>query len=225
MELYVAICQSSPLFMGVGQDALIPLLTCLQASKRTFARDSVIFAAGESASRLGIVLTGRVNTVHEDVFGARSILGSMGPGELFADAFCCTRERTLPVSIVAQSDSTVLLIEIERILHTCAHACEQHRLLTENLVHLLAEKYVSLNRKLLHLSGRTTRRKLLSYLAARAADENGAPFTIPFNRQELADYLFLDRSGLSAEWSRLKREGVLTELPGGRYALVAEAGE
>lgn len=110
---------------------------------------------------------------------------------------------------MAQVDSEVLLIDIQLILHTCAQACKQHQHLSENLVHVLAEKYVTLNQKLIHLSGRTTRRKLLSYFSEQVKLSNSNSFTIPFNQQELADYLFIERSGLSTEINKLKKEGVL----------------
>lgn len=185
------------------------LLQCLQAQKRTYAKGNHIFAEGETATQLGIVLKGRINTVYEDAFGGHSIIGTVEPGQLFCDAFACTKDQRMPVSVMAQADSIVLLIRIELILHTCGHACRQHQRLCENLVHILAEKYVSLNQKIIHLSGRSTRRKLLSYLSERMRLSGGDPFEIPFNQQELADYLFIDRSGLSTEWNRLKKEGIL----------------
>lgn len=208
MDRYFELYADNALFQGVEEAELLPLLDCLAAQRREYARGEAVFSEGEAATRLGIVLEGRINTVYEDYFGGSSIIGSMGPGELFCDAFACAPDNRLPVGVRAQTDSTVLLIDIDRILHTCAHACKQHRRLSENLVRILAEKYIALSRKLVHLSFRTTRRKLLSYLSERQRMAGGA-FTIHFNRQELADYLFVERSGLSTEWNRLKREGVL----------------
>ena len=209
MESYLDLYTQTPLFAGVEPQELLPLLECLQAQKRTCPKGTAIFAEGDPAHTLGIVLTGRVNTVYEDLLGGRSIIGAMKPGQLFCDAFACSTEQRMPVSVVAQVDSAVLLIDIQRVLHTCVHACRQHQRLTENLLHILADKYVALNLKMIHLSGRTTRRKLLSYLSEQMRLAGGGPFAVPFNQQELADYLFTDRSGLSTEWNRLKKEGVL----------------
>ena len=212
---------ASPLFANIQQDFLWPLLTCLQVQKHRYHKGQFVFSAGEKVTRLGLVLSGRVNTVSEDLFGNRAIIWSMGPGQLFCDAFSCTNSQSLPVSIVAQTDSEVLLIEVDKILHTCSQNCPPHKLLTENLVQILAEKYATLNQKVVHLSGRTTRRKLLSYFSEQAQRAGGQPFTIPFNQQELADYLFLERSGLSTELNRLKKEGKL-EKKGSRFILHAQ---
>ncbi len=200
-----------PLFHGMGEGELISLLECLQAQKRSYAKGEHILPVGSSADKLGIVLSGHVNTVYEDAIGGRSIIGSFGPGQPFGDAFSCSTQQVLPVSIVADTDSTVALIAIDRILHTCEKDDRQHQLLMENLVRILADKYVAISRKMVHLSGRTTRRKLLSYLSEQMRLAGGNPFAIPYNRQELADYLFVDRTGLSVEWNRLKKQGLLLE--------------
>ena len=204
----------NPLFAGIREDEMPALLECLQARKRSYAKGQRIMSAGSAADRLGIVLSGHISTIYEDAVGGRSIIGSFAPGQLFCDAFSCSTQQAMPVSVVAETDSTVALIPVARILRTCGEEYPQHRRLMENLVHMLADKYVAISRKMVHLSGRTTRRKLLSYLSEQMRLAGGGPFTIPFRRQELADYLFVDRTGLSAEWSRLKKEGVLAEKDG-----------
>ena len=201
----------NPLFSGIGEDELAPLLAALSAQERAFAKGRQILSAGSAADKLGLVLSGQVDTVYEDAIGGRSIISTFGPGQLFGDAFSCSTQQVLPVSIVAATDSVVVLIGIDRILHIREKDARQYQLLMENLLHILADKYVAISRKMVHLSGRTTRRKLLSYLSEQMRLAGGNPFTLPFNRQELANYLFIDRTGLSAEWSRLKRQGLLLE--------------
>lgn len=218
MEHFVELYQKCPLFCGVPQAELLPLLECLQAQKRTFPKSALIFPAGKVLNQLGIVLTGRIDTVYEDLMGGRSIIDTVEAGRLFGEAFACTEDQVLPVSIVAQTESTVLLIDVTRILHTCAASCLQHQLLCENMIHILASEYTAMNRKVIHLSGRTTRRKLLSYLSEQMRLAGGNPFFVPFTQQELADYLFIERSGLSTEWNRLKKDGLLQE-ESGRYLL------
>ena len=211
---------AGPLFAGIPSESILPLLTCLQAQKRRYNKGQVIFHAGEKTTKLGVVLQGRVNTVCEDLFGNRAIIWSIGPNQLFCDAFSCTASQLLPVSIVTQCDSVVLMLEIDRILQLCNQNCPDHQRLMANLIPILAEKYTTLIQKVVHLSGRTTRRKLLSYFSEQAREAGGQPFTIPFNQQELADYLFLERSGLSVELNRLKREGKL-EVKDGCFILHA----
>ena len=200
----------SPLFSGVEEKDLAPLLKCLLAQERAYPRGSRIVAEGDRVAQLGIVLTGRVYTVYEDSFGGRSILASLGPGQNFCDAYSCTAAQRAPVSVEAKTDCTVLMIEASRILSPGGVSCEQHQRLLENLVQLLAEKYAAMSRKLIHLSGRTTRRKLLSYLSEQMQLAGRNPFPMPYTQQEIADDLFTDRSGLSTEWNRLKKEGILS---------------
>lgn len=211
MEKNPAAFLRSPLFSGIGESELVPLLDRLDAQERFCAKGKMILSSGSAADRFGIVLSGQVDTVYEDVIGGRSIIGTFGPGQLFGDAFACSAQQVLPVSIVADADSVVVLIAMDRILRIRETDARQYQLLMENLLRILADKYVAISRKMVHLSGRTTRRKLLSYLSEQMRLAGGNPFTIPFNRQELADYLFIDRTGLSAEWSKLKQQGLLSE--------------
>ncbi len=209
-----AVLLRNPLFSGISESELLPLLDSLAAKEKFYAKGKRMLPAGSAADKIGIVLSGQVNTVYEDVIGGRSIIGTFGPGQLFGDAFACSAQQVLPVSVVADTDSTVVLISIDRILHIREKDARQYQLLMENLLRILADKYVAISRKMVHLSGRTTRRKLLSYLSEQMRLSGGNPFTIPFNRQELADYLFIDRTGLSAEWSKLRQQGLLTEEKG-----------
>lgn len=212
---------ASPLFFNIPLDLLWPLLTYLQVQKRNYHKGQFLCHVGEKITRLGVVIKGRINTVSEDLFGNRAIIWSMGAGQIFCDAFSCTRSQLLPVSLVAQTESQVFLLDIDRILHTCGQSCLHQEQLKENIIHILAEKYVTLSKKVVHLSGRTTRRKLLSYFSEQAQNADGKPFTIPFNQQELADYLFLERSGLSMELNRLKKEGKV-EFKNGCFILHAQ---
>lgn len=224
MEKYLELYRQNPLFEGVDEAALVPLLNCLRARKRVFVRGEVLFAADEPARMVGIVASGRVQTVYEDVLGRRGVISYFEPGQLVCDAFSCTRDQMPTVDITAQTDCSVLLMDTEAVLHTCSKSCTQHLLVIENLVHILAEKYVGLSRKVLHLSARTTRDKLLSYFLERSKLAGGALFSVPYSQQELADYLFIDRSGLSTELNKLKKEGVLCG-ENGMYTLNTQACE
>ena len=214
MENYLSLLEANPLFDSISREDLPNLLHCLQARERSYAKGEVLFAEGQTISQLGVIISGRVNTVYDDLFGNRSILGVMEAGQLFCDAFCCASDNRAPVSVTAQTECRALLIQAELVLHTCAHSCRQHQRLAENLVHILADKYLAQSRKMIHLSEKTTRQKLLSYLSEQLRRAGGNPFPLPFNRQELADYLFVDRSGLSVQWNLLKKQGILQEHQG-----------
>ena len=215
-----SICAECPLFENIAAGDIPSLLDCLHAVSSKYSRGAYLFHAGERVSQLGIVLSGIVHVESTDILGNRSIISYMNPGQLFCDAYSSTRDQFLPVDIAAQTDCSVLLIETKRLLHFCAEGNRYHEQLSENLIHLLAQKFVDLGCKVVHLAGRTTRGKLLSYLSEQFMLSCGKPFPIPLTQQELADYLFVDRSGMSTELNRLIREGTLVNL-GGLYTLTS----
>lgn len=211
MENFKKLIEENPLFAHIPKEQLPDLLKCLQAKTQTYKKGEILFAADQKISQLGIVLDGMVHTSSTNFLGDRSIISYMNPGQLFCDAYSSTTDSVLLVDIVAQTDCTVLLIETKRLLHTCAISQPYHAQMQENLIHLLAQKFVDLGCKVIHLSGRATRRKLLSYLSEQYRFSCGKPFALPFTQQELADYLFVERSGLSLEFNKLKKAGIVKE--------------
>lgn len=220
MEQYLDVFADNPLFAHIDREDLIELLCCLQAQKRGYKKGAFMFHADQKITLLGIVLSGTVRTESTDVLGERSIISFMGPGQLFCDAYSSTDAQVLLVDVIAQTDCIVMLIETRRLFLECSGTQKYRARLNENLIHILARKYVDLGCKVIHLSGRTTRRKLLSYLSEQFRFSQGKPFSIPFNQQELADYLFVERSGLSTELNKLKKEGILVSSDG-LYSLKA----
>lgn len=168
-----------------------------------------VFREGDPATHVGMVLSGAVRMVREDFYGNRSIVAHIGPAELFGETYACAGIASLPISVVADEDSQVLLMDCRRITTSCCNACEFHNRMVFNLLRLVATKNLVFDQKIQVTSKRTTREKLMTYLLDQAKLQGGNIFTIPFDRQELADYLEVDRSGLSAEISKLRREGVL----------------
>lgn len=206
---YLPVLQKCPLFRDIAPSELPALLTCLGAKTVTADRRDTVLREGEPARFVGVVLEGGVQILQEDYFGNRSILGLAGPGELFGESFACAGADSLPVSVTASLDSVLLLVDCRRILSPCEKACGFHRIILSNLMQIMARKNLAFHQKLQITSRRTTREKLLAYLNLQAKLHGSAAFSIPFDRQELADYLGVDRSGLSAELGRLRNEGVL----------------
>ena len=192
---------SSPLFRDIAPADLASLLDCLDARERAYEKGAWLLRRGERTDRLGLVLSGTVHILREDFWGSRSIVGLAGPGEIFAESYALAGE-PLEVSVLAASDARVLLLRVETALTGCGQ-------LTRNLTALLAEKNLTLTRKMRHMARRTTREKLLSYLSAQALRSGGPEFDIPMDRQQLADYLAVDRSAMSAALGKLRDEGVL----------------
>lgn len=200
--------KSGPLFAGISEEGVDQVLACLSARPRHFDKQAMLLRAGD-APVMGIVLAGSVHILQEDFWGNRSLLGRAGPGDLFAEAFACAGVLRLPVSVEACEPTDVLLLDAGRLSAVCPAACPHHVQMIRNLLRLMAEKNVGLARKVEHMARRTTRDKLLSYLSAEARRSGGSAFSIPFNRQQLADYLAVDRSAMCSELSRLRDEGLL----------------
>ncbi|MBQ8504478.1 MAG: Crp/Fnr family transcriptional regulator [Clostridia bacterium] len=209
MKKYMEILRSCPLFDGIGNENLTSMLACLGGRTAFFSKKETVIAEGSEADCIGIVLSGTLQIEMNDYFGNRTILGTASPSELFGEAFACADLKAIPVNVVAVRDSEVLFIEKQRIAHPCSNACDFHRRIIYNLLKIVAEKNLMLQQKAQITAKRTTREKLTAYLLSQAKRNNSHSFDIPFNRQELADFLQVDRSGLSAEISKMKKEGII----------------
>lgn len=209
MEKYTEILQSCPLFEGVSGQELLGLLHCLGGKTVTAQKGQAILHEGDPATHLGIVLTGAVRLERMDYYGNRSIVAHIGPGQLFAESYACARVQALPISVVADEAAAVMLIDCHRITVSCSNACGFHSRIIHNLLYLVADRNLLFDRKLQITAMRTTREKLMAYLMDCMKTAGSARFTIPYDRQELADYLEVDRSGLSVQIGKLRREGIL----------------
>ena len=209
MKKYIEILKRVPLFESIAEEELLRMLTCLGSRIEDFKKKTVIFPEGGHAKYIGIVLRGSVQILRDDYFGNRSILSESYPAELFAEAFACAELDELPVTVIANEPTTVMLIECSHIIHTCPNGCAFHHRLIFNLMRDLATKNIDCHNKMEITSKRTTREKLLAYLEIKAKQAGKQSFEIPFNRQELADYLEVDRSGLSSEIGKMKRDGII----------------
>ena len=209
MKEFFPILAASPLFSGVTEDELDAMLTCLAAKTEQFPKDVFLLHPGDTVEEIGMVLSGCALVVQEDIWGNRSILSKTGPGQTFAEVFACAPGAVLNVSVEAESAVTVMFLRVRRVLSVCPSACSHHSRIIRNLLGELAEKNLRLNEKLTHMGQRTTRAKLMSYFSAEAQRRGIYEFDIPFSRQQLADYLGVERSGLSLELGKMRDEGLL----------------
>lgn len=199
----------TPLFAGIREEDLGHLLGCLDASTKHYEKGEVIFRAGEPISRIGLVLEGSVNMVVSLYWGSSRIFGHMEAGDVFGENYAAVPGQLLPGDIVAAQPCWVLFLDLSRIYTVCHRGCRFHHRLIENMLQVSARKNLRLAERMLFTSGRTIRERLLSYLSAQASLKGSPHFRIPFNRQELADYLGVERSALSAELGKMKREGLV----------------
>ena len=207
MEQYFSILSRCPLFDQVASEDLPAMLQCLQARTAAYPKNQTILLEGDPIRHVGIVLEGTVQILREDYYGNRNILSVIRPTQLFAEVFACAGIETMPVSVIAASDCRILLLDCHKVLTTCQNSCVFHNRLIRNLLHIMAAKNLLLNQKLEVTSHRTTREKLMAYLSQEAKRAGSDQFTIAFDRQQLADYLGVDRSAMSTELGKLKQEG------------------
>ena len=209
MKQYLFILRNSPFFQGMSEEELLSVLQCVNAVVQHKKKEEYIFRVGDSTESMGLVLRGSVLVLQEDLWGHRNIIHRIGPGEYFAEPFAATAGSVLNVSVVADEDSEIMLLNMERFLKTCPHACAHHSRMVRNLVSVMARRVLDLNEKLTHMAKRSTREKLLSYLSAESMRQGKLSFTIPYDRQQLADYLSVERAAMSVELSKLQKEGLL----------------
>ena len=202
--------RKTSLFRGTTEQELSDLLECLAPTYRDFVKSEWILRQGEDVSSVGMVLSGRVQIMEEDFWGNRHILADAWPGDLFAESYAFLPGELLRVSVVAAEPTRVMLLESRRMVQVCTNACRFHSRLLQNVLAEAARKNLALTRKISHMSKRTTREKLLSYLSSQSLAAGADVFEIPFNRQQLADFLCVDRSAMSNELCKMRDEGLLS---------------
>lgn len=215
---------NTPLFRGIHASDIPSLLTCLQAREQSFSKGQTIYDAGDCVTAMGMVLQGRVHIQRDDFWGHSSILSTLQPGQLFAETYACVPDQPLMVRVTADQPSIILFLEPPHMLRVCSKGCGFHQQLVENLLMISAEKNLSLSRKIACTTAKTIRGRLLTYLSQQAAQHNSPSFSIPFNRQQLADYLNVERSALSNELGKMQRDGLL-QVDGKFFVLLADASD
>lgn len=209
MKDFLPILETCTLFEGIRREDLLPMLSCLGARVNHFKKNQILFSEGDDAKFVGIVLSGSVQIIKEDYHGYRSIVSRSEVGELFCESFACAGVATLPVSVVAVEDCAVVFIDSRRICVSCSNACAFHSRTIQNLLKVVAERNLQFHQQMEITAKRTTREKLMAYLLSQAKQAGSDSFTIPYDRQALADFLQVERSAMSAEISKLRKERVL----------------
>ena len=202
------VLKSVGLFNGLEVTELETMLGCLGAEVKNVRKGEIILLAGDRPRHVGITLAGQLHIIREDYDGNRSLLAAMTSGDIFAEALCCAGVAESPVTVTADADSSVMLLDFSRILHTCRNSCSFHTKLIENMLSLIAKKNIMLQTRMELVSLKSVRTKVLRYLESFAPIQ-GKEIAIPFNREEMADYLCVERSALSHELARMKRDGLI----------------
>lgn len=209
------------LFSGISQADLSALLSCLAAVERRYSKGAVILAEGEPTQWMGLVLEGRAIISCADVWGKSSILGFAEPGAVFGEAYACVPGEALLISVCAAEETRVLFLNVGKLLTVCGNACPFHAQLIRNLLSISAGKNLQLSRRIFHTTPKSIRGRLQSYFSECAKKSGSLTFKLPFNRQQLADYLGVDRSAMSSELSKMQRDGLI-QVQGGTITMLPQ---
>ena len=199
----------SPLFDGIKPSDWKPMLHCIGYHVGKYSKGEIIAFEGENLKHIGIVLSGSVDMVKEDLWGNKTMLIRMRKNELFGETFACGNDNLSVVTCVVSDDAEVMFMPFSRVMHSCTMACEFHHRLIENMVKVIADKNRDLMQKVDVVSKRTIREKLLAYLSIQAQQQDSRYFEIPLGRVELAEYLCVDRSALTRELAKMKDDGLI----------------
>ncbi len=197
------------MFKDVTPEEVSSMLGCLGSHRRTYEKGEYIYCMGDTVTSLGIVLSGGVRIESVDAWGHVTVIGHAGPGETFAETYASLPGEPLMFSVIADSPTEVMFLVVRHMLKPCKHACPHHQRLSLNMHTVLAQKNLALSERIFNVTPKTIRGKVISYLSSVSQKKGSNEFDIPFNRQQLADYLGVDRSALSSELSRMQDEGLI----------------
>ena len=205
----IKILKQCPLFRGVEENDMEALLSCLGATERKYKKNDVILLAGTKVTSIGILVEGNAQITRDDAEGSRAILSELVKADLFAEAYVAAGSAEIPVTVIATTDCRIVWMPFGKIIGTCSSSCGFHKSLVQNMMWVIAVKNILMNEKMRILSCKTTKEKLMTYLSDYSERVGKNRFKIPFSRNELADFLSVDRSAMSRELSRLRSEGYL----------------
>lgn len=210
MKEYIPVLKRTKIFTGIDEEDIHSMLLCLGAVSKSYKKEEYVFHQGEFINSISILTSGKLHIQKDDYWGNRSIINIVEAGEMFGESYAVPGSEPIVNDVIAVCDSTVIFFDIRRLLNTCSSSCRFHSRTIQNLFFAISEKNKKLISKLGITSRRTTREKLIAYLSEEARKQNMSTFEIPFNRQQLADYLSVDRSAMSSELSKMRSDGMLT---------------
>ena len=199
----------SELFDGIDQNDYTTLINCLGGIEKTYSKDNYILLAGDTVDYVGVILSGKVKIIKEDFFGTRNIIAELGEGDVFGEAFACAGVWISNETVQASTDCRIMMIQFKKLVTTCSNACAFHSALIANMLKIVAKKNIHMSDKMEIISKRTTREKIMTYLLSEAEKKHNQRFEIPFSRNELADYLCVERSAMSRELSKMQQDKLI----------------
>lgn len=209
MKKYIEILKQTKIFEGVHESEIEAMLSCLNARLQNYKKGEYVFRRGESLVHITVLVKGSLYVQSDDYWGNRDIVNKISVGETFGDAYIAPGSGAITNDVVAIEDSSVIFFDVKKVMTVCSSMCRFHSMVVQNLFYSISEKNRNLVAKLGHISKRSTRDKLMSYLSDEAKRNGSSSFSIPFNRQQLADFLSVDRSAMSNELSKMRNDGLI----------------
>ncbi|MCC8126430.1 MAG: Crp/Fnr family transcriptional regulator [Clostridiales bacterium] len=209
MKKYIPVLKRTSLFRGVSEAEILSMLECLGAALKSYQKGETLIRQGEYLSDIMVLVEGKIHIQRDDYWGNSNLINIVEVGEIFGEAYAAPNSGAMVNNVIAAADSSVIFLNAQKVITTCPSACKFHSLVVQNLIFAISQKNRKLMRKLCYLSNRTTREKLMSYLSEESGRQNSLTFTIPFNRQELADFLSVNRSAMSRELCKMRDEGLI----------------
>lgn len=209
MKKYMQVLKKSKLFSGISEEDISAMLHCLDARILRYNKDEYVFRQGNLITDISILVDGTLHIQGYDYWGNCNIINAINSGELFGESYALSTDAAILNDVIAIEDSTIILLDARKIISVCSSNCKFHSLVVQNLFHAISEKNIHLVQKLKHIQKRSTREKLISYLSAESVKQNSPVIYIPFNRQQLADFLSVDRSAMSNELCKMRDDGLI----------------
>lgn len=208
MKKYIPVLMKTKIFAGLSEEEISSMLSCLNTQLKTYKKGEYVLRQGNTLNHIAVLVEGGLLIQKDDYWGNRSILSEIGIGEMFGEAYTGSNNPLLN-DVIAVTDSCVFFFDLSKILTSCSNSCRFHSLVIENMFFTLCEKNRQLVQKLSHITKRSTKEKLISYLSEEAKKQKSNDFDIPFNRQQLADFLSVDRSAMSNELCKMRNAGLI----------------
>ncbi len=198
----------TPLFAGISDKELTNIQAQGYMRRQTFQKNAYVLRVDDPVLEIGMILLGSVRIENTDLWGNKSILSRPGAGKIFAKTYALCQEPML-VDVVTAEQTEILFLDLHLLQHAKNHSAAWYIQLLHNLLRITTRNNLSLSGRVFCTTAKSVRSGVLTYLSAQAVKQGSKQFTIPFNRQQMADYLNVDRSALSKELCRMRDAGLL----------------
>jgi len=201
--------KSTLLFHGIGSESLDIMLDCLKPTVRRYKQREIVAVYGQPFQGIGIIASGKVALTKETYSGNRIMMGILDAGDIFGETVAFSDHQIWPMTVIAHEDCVLLFLPPDKITGTCSNICASHSTLIMNMLQILSNRALMLNKKIEHISANNIRGKISSYLLDIYRQTKKDTFTIPMKRHEMADYLSIPRPSLSREMGLMRDAGII----------------